>query len=111
MPALRYRGKPLLSVMATKSHLSLFPFSASVVAEVAPELEGYDVSKGTIRFSADRLVPAAVVTRIVELRRAEDRGLREASGRRSRDPEAGKVGDLGEVSEWPKERDWKSRTW
>ena len=74
MPALRYRGKPLLSVMATKSHLSLFPFSASVVAEVAPELEGYDVSKGTIRFSADRLVPAAVVTRIVELRRAEIEG-------------------------------------
>ena len=42
MPALRYRGKPLLSVMVAKSHLSLFPFSASVVAAVAPELEGYD---------------------------------------------------------------------
>ena len=48
MPALRYRGKALLSVMATKSHLSLFPFSAAIVAEVAPELEGYDLSKGTI---------------------------------------------------------------
>ena len=74
MPALRYRGKPLLSVMATKSHLSLFPFSASVVAQVAPELEGYALSKGTIRFSVDRQVPAAVVTRIVELRRAEIEG-------------------------------------
>ncbi len=74
MPALRYRGKPLLSVMATKSHLSLFPFSASVVAQVAPELEGYELSRGTIRFSADRQVPAAVVTRIVELRRAEIEG-------------------------------------
>ena len=74
MPALRYRGKPLLSVMVAKSHLSLFPFSASVVAAVAPELEGYDLSKGTIRFSADRQLPAAVVTRIVELRRAEIEG-------------------------------------
>ena len=71
MPALRYRGKALLSVMATKSHLSLFPFSAAVVAEVASELEGYDLSKGTIRFSADRPIPAPVVTRIVALRRAE----------------------------------------
>lgn len=31
-------------------------------------------SRGTIRFSADRQVPAAVFTRIVELRRAEIEG-------------------------------------
>ncbi len=71
MPALRYGGKALLSVMATKSHLSLFPFSAAVVADVASELEGYELSKGTIRFSADRPIPALVVRRIVALRRAE----------------------------------------
>jgi hypothetical protein len=33
------------------------------------------------------------------------------SRRRGLDRPAGKVDGLGEVSEWPKERDWKSRTW
>ena len=71
MPALRYRGKPLVSAIETKHHLSLFPFSGKVVAAVAPDLDGYDVSKGTIRFSAEHPLPDAVVTRVVELRRAE----------------------------------------
>ena len=71
MPALRYRGKPLVSAIATKRHLSLFPFSGSVVAAVAGELEGFDLSKGTIRFSGERPLPKTVVTKVVELRRAE----------------------------------------
>jgi uncharacterized protein YdhG (YjbR/CyaY superfamily) len=45
--------------------------AAEVVAAVAPDLEGYDLSKGTIRFSAERPLPEAVVTRVVELRRSE----------------------------------------
>lgn len=71
MPALRYRGKPLVSAIATKHHLSLFPFSGAVVAAVAGELEGFDLSKGTIRFTDERPLPEPVVTRLVELRRAE----------------------------------------
>lgn len=71
MPALRYRGKPLVSAIETKRHLSLFPFSGKVVAAVGADLDGYDHSKGTIRFSAERPLPDAVVARVVELRRAE----------------------------------------
>ncbi|HET9938105.1 MAG TPA: DUF1801 domain-containing protein [Gaiella sp.] len=71
MPALRYRGKPLVSAIATKRHLSLFPFSGAVVAAVAGELDGFDLSKGTIRFTGERPLPEPVVTRLVELRRAE----------------------------------------
>ncbi len=71
MPALRYRGRPLLSAMAAKTHLALYPFSPAVVAAVAPELEGYSLSKGTIRFRADQPLPAGVVTRVIELRVAE----------------------------------------
>lgn len=71
MPALRYRGKPLVSAIETKRHLSLFPFSGKVVAAVADDLDGYDLSKGTIRFTAERPLPDDIVTRVVELRRAE----------------------------------------
>jgi uncharacterized protein YdhG (YjbR/CyaY superfamily) len=71
MPALRYRGRPLLSVVAAKRHLSLFPFSGRVVHAVSGDLEGFSLSSGTIRFSAEQPLPESVVTRAVELRRAE----------------------------------------
>ncbi len=71
MPALRHRGKPLIAVIAAKQHLSLFPFSSAVVTAVAPLLDGFSLSKGTIRFAPDHPVPDAVLHRVVELRRAE----------------------------------------
>ena len=39
MPALRYRERPLLSVMQAKGHIGLYPFSPAVVA--ASALIGY----------------------------------------------------------------------
>ena len=71
VPALIHQRNPLVGVQATAKHLSVIPYSAEVVAAVAPDLEGYSLSKGTIRFSADRPVPDAVLTRVIELRRAE----------------------------------------
>lgn len=71
MAALIYRGKGLFSARAAKRHLSVFPFSSTVVAAVAADLEGFDLSKGTVRFTVDRAVPDEVLTRLVELRRAE----------------------------------------
>ena len=71
MPALRYRDKPLIGVAAAAKHLSVFPFSPAVVEAVAPDLEGYSLSKGTIRFTAERPVPDEVVERMVRLRLAE----------------------------------------
>lgn len=71
MPALKVDGKPLLAAVAAAKHLSIFPFSAAVVEAVAPRLEGYRLSKGTIRFTADHPVPDGVVKDIVRLRMAE----------------------------------------
>jgi uncharacterized protein YdhG (YjbR/CyaY superfamily) len=71
MAALRLAGKPLVGVTAAARHLSLFPFSPAVVEAVAPDLEGYSLSKGTIRFTVDRPLPDGVVERVVDLRRAE----------------------------------------
>ncbi len=71
MPALKVGGKPLIGVVAAARHLSIFPFSPAVVDAVAPRLEGYSLSKGTIRFTPDHPVPDDVVEEIVRLRRAE----------------------------------------
>ncbi|MFP5367406.1 MAG: iron chaperone [Actinomycetes bacterium] len=73
MPALRLDGKPLIGVAAAAKHLSIFPFSPEVVDAVAPRLEGYSLSKGTVRFTPDHPVPDDVVAEMVRLRMAEIR--------------------------------------
>ena len=70
-PALRYRGRPLIGVRVSAKHLSLFPFSPDVVAAVAPQLGGYSLAKGTVRFSGEQPLPADVLDRIIQLRMAE----------------------------------------
>jgi uncharacterized protein YdhG (YjbR/CyaY superfamily) len=73
MPALRLDGKPLIGVAAAAKHLSVFPFSPGVVDAVAARLDGYSLSKGTIRFTARHPIPDDVVEDIVRLRQAEIR--------------------------------------
>ena len=71
MPALRYRDRPLLSVMPARRHIGLYPFSPAVVESVAGQLDGYSFAKGTIRFSEGHPLPDDLVRRIVRLRRDE----------------------------------------
>ncbi len=72
MPAYRMHGRFLVSFAAFKNHYSLFPASDAVVEALGAELEPYLHGKGTIRFPADAPLPTAMVTRIVEVRVAEE---------------------------------------
>jgi uncharacterized protein YdhG (YjbR/CyaY superfamily) len=71
MAALRYRGRPLVSVVATKAGYSVFPFSAEVVEQVLPQLDGFASSKGGIRFNDAQPLPDAAFTALVRARRDE----------------------------------------
>lgn len=71
MPTLMYREKPLVSCMTARDHLSLFPFSGHIVEQVADKLEGFSLSKGTIRFSETQLIPDDVLRTIIMLRKKE----------------------------------------
>jgi uncharacterized protein YdhG (YjbR/CyaY superfamily) len=71
MAALRYKQKPLLGFAAAKRHLSVFPFSPPAVDEVRDRLSGFDVSKGTIRFSVDKPLADDVISDLVRFRMAE----------------------------------------
>ena len=71
MPALRYSKKPLLGFVAAKNHLSVFPFSPEVIDEVRDRLDGFELSKGTIRFSAAQPIPDDVLSDIVRARLEE----------------------------------------
>jgi uncharacterized protein YdhG (YjbR/CyaY superfamily) len=73
MPAFRsHGGQFLVSYDAFKAHYSLFPASDAVVQACGDELTPYLSGKGTIRFPADRPIPAALVTKILQVRWVEN---------------------------------------
>ena len=74
MPALQVAGKPFVSVVAAAKHLSLFPFSPAAIDAVRDDLEGYSLSKGTVRFTAEHPLPDDVVERLLSARLAEIAG-------------------------------------
>lgn len=77
MPALVYRGKPLISVMRAKKHIGLYPFSPDAVTAVALDVEAVPqagLAKGTIRFQPEHPLPESVVVALVRARRDQIEG-------------------------------------
>ena len=66
MPAFKYKG-PLIWFAAFSDHCSLFP-TASVIEAYKKELKGFSTSKGTIHFTTDKPLPAALVKKLVKAR-------------------------------------------
>lgn len=71
VPAFKYRGRPLVSFGAGKSHYAFYVQSPAVMDAHREELAAYDTSKGTIRFTPDAPLPEALVTKLVRARIAE----------------------------------------
>jgi uncharacterized protein YdhG (YjbR/CyaY superfamily) len=71
VPAFKYRGRPLVSFGATKAHCAFYVQSPAVIDAHQADVTGYDTSKGTIRFAADRPLPADLVAKLVKARMAE----------------------------------------
>lgn len=87
MPAFRYQGRVLVWFGAAANHCSFFP--GGVVDALKDELEGYDVSKGTVRFQPDRPLPATLVRKLLKARIAASaarptRAAGRSSGRRGK---------------------------
>ena len=74
MPALILQGRPLLSVMRTKGHIGIYPYSAVVVGRVLeslPPIEGLTSAKGTVRLPLGADIPEVVIRQLV-LARSEE---------------------------------------
>lgn len=68
MPAVRYRGRVLLSYAAFRDHCSLFPWSAALIDSFGDELARYRTGKGTLQFRTGEPIPDDLLERIVKAR-------------------------------------------
>lgn len=71
VPMFKLGGRPLVSVGYGADHCSFYVQSPAVMGAHTAELERYETGKGSIRFSADKPLPAALVTRLVKARIVE----------------------------------------
>ena len=73
IPAFRRNGL-LVGFGAAAKHCAFYLMSGSTVANHQEDLQGYDTSKGTLRFPASKPLPAALVRKLVEARMRENDG-------------------------------------
>jgi len=70
LPAFRYEGRVLVYFGAAAHHCAFYP--GGMVNDFKDELEGFETSKGTIRFQPGRPLPATLVRKIVKARVAQN---------------------------------------
>lgn len=93
IPTFRYHGG-LVAFAAFKNHCSFFPMSYATIAAHRDELAPWYAAKGTIRFTVDRPLPAALVRKMVKARIAENEArarARSAKAAGQRSPGAGRT--------------------
>lgn len=75
-----YQQGPLVAFAASKNHCGFYVMSPAVMDAHKDELRPYDTAKATIRFSADKPLPAALVRKLVKARLAENEARAKKKG-------------------------------
>jgi len=70
IPAFRLGGRLLMAFGAASNHCAFYPGALPLKVH-GKALEGYDTSKGTIRFQTESPLPASLVRKLVKTRIAE----------------------------------------
>jgi uncharacterized protein YdhG (YjbR/CyaY superfamily) len=73
IPAFRLNGRSLVFFGAWANHCSLYPGSSTTLKKFRGDLKGFQITKGTVRFSPDNPLPLALVKKLVKARIAENR--------------------------------------
>jgi uncharacterized protein YdhG (YjbR/CyaY superfamily) len=72
LPGFRLSGRSLVFFGAWANHCALYPGSSATLKKFRNELRDFQVSKGTIRFSTGKPLPAVLVRKLVKGRIAEN---------------------------------------
>ena len=82
MPGYRIDGEVVAGYAAFRHHLSYFPHSGSVLAELADDVADYKQTKSALHFSTATPLPKALVRKLIRARRAQSprRGATPGSG-------------------------------
>jgi uncharacterized protein YdhG (YjbR/CyaY superfamily) len=73
IPAFRLDGRTLFFFGAWANHCAFYPGSSTMLKKFEDDLKGFQVSKGTVRFSPDNPLPVALVKKLVKARITENR--------------------------------------
>ncbi len=74
LPAYKYKGRPLIYFGAARNHCAVYAIDTDLHKD---ELVGFDMSKGTVRFSPDKPLPEALVRELVTAKIEEiERGVK-----------------------------------
>jgi len=68
MPAFKLHGTTIAGFAAFKHHLSYLPHSGSVLPALAPDLAGYEMTKGSLHFAIDKPLPKRLVKQLITTR-------------------------------------------
>ena len=72
IPAFRLNERSLVFFGAWADHCSFYPGSSATLKKFRDDLKDFETSKGTIRFSPQEPLPAALVKKLVKARMAEN---------------------------------------
>jgi uncharacterized protein YdhG (YjbR/CyaY superfamily) len=73
IPAFRLNGRSLVFFGAWANHCSFYPGSSRTLKKFRRDLKGFQITKGTIRFSPDSPLPITLVRKLIKARIAENR--------------------------------------
>jgi uncharacterized protein YdhG (YjbR/CyaY superfamily) len=71
LPAFRYQGRIIAGFSATSDGCSYYPFSGTTLKTLAGDIEGYGQTKGALHFGPEKLLPPALVRKLLKARIAE----------------------------------------
>ena len=83
IPTFKHQGRMLVSYAAFSEHCSFFPGAGPIEAHQS-ELQSYQTSKGTIRFTPSLPLPVSLINKLVKTRiRLNEAQLKRRAGRKT----------------------------